>query len=62
MLNYCFKDCRNFTQNAVGNQQVTYSQNNLLAIVSKLIKLCAAALFKMPFGNRPVNHILVSEQ
>lgn len=62
MLKYCLENCRNFTQSAVGNQEATYSQNKFLAIVSKLIKLCAATLFKMPFGSRPVNHILVSEQ
>lgn len=42
MLNYCFNSCRN----AVGNQQVTFSQNKFLAIVSKLIKLRAAVLFE----------------
>lgn len=63
MLNFCFKNCRNSTQNAVGNQQVTDSQNTFLVIVSKLIKLsmllyCSRVLF----GSRPVNHILLSEQ
>lgn len=62
MFNYCFKNGRNFTQKEVGNQQVTYSQNKFLAIVSGLIESYAAALFKMLFGSRPVNHILVSEQ
>lgn len=58
----CLENCRKITQNEMGNQEATSSQNKFLAIVSKLIKLHAATLFKMQFGSGPVNHILVSEQ